>query len=171
MTDATRFRAALCISLFLHFMLLQAQWASDPARAGKGERLSQEIGSSAPLFSEILTIGIESFTENAYSDGEADKRQKERIAYLNAVSEAIHARRFVSAAADRSLIGLASFSFTIMSDGSFRGIALASSSGNRDLDKAAEAAVRSANGIVKRPPALGQEAIDLITVVKYQYEW
>jgi TonB family protein len=171
MTDATRFRAALGISFFAHFMLLHAPWTSVPDRMGKTGQLSREMMSSSSLFSEEIGIAIEDFVESASPDGKADKLQEERRLYLEAVSGAIHARRFVSAQADRDLIGLASFSFTIMPDGSFQGIALARSSGNPLLDRAAEAAVRDASGIVKRPLSLEQEMIDWVAVVKYQYEW
>lgn len=171
MTDQTRFRAALCVSLFLHFMLLHAHWVNVPARPGKGERLSQEIGSSAPLFSETVSVAIESVTDAERQGDGADKKHKERRAYLEAVSDAIHARRFVAAEADRSLLGLAWFSFTIMPDGSFQDIRLANTSGNPILDRVAEAALRSASGVVKRPPSLEHEEISLVMAVKYQYDW
>jgi hypothetical protein len=171
MTDATRFRTALCISFFAHFMLLHAPWTSVPDRAGKSGQLRREMLSSSALLSEEIGIAIEDFVESAYPDGKADKLQEERRVYLEAVAGAIHARRFVSAEADRDLIGLASFSFAIMPDGSFQGIALAESSGNPLLDRAAEAAVRDASGIVKRPLRLGREIIDWVAVVKYQHEW
>lgn len=169
MTDLTRFRAALCVSLFLHFMLLRADWQHVPARPGKGQRLSQEITSSAPLFNEIVTVAIESVSETALPGDGADKRQKDRNAFLDAVSDAIHARRFISTEADRNLIGLAWFSFTIMPDGTFHGISLTSPSGNAILDRAAEAALRGASGVVKPPASLGREEIQLVMPVKYQY--
>ena len=171
MTDQTRFRSALCISLFLHFMLLQTHWAGTPGKPGKGERLSQAISSSAPLFSDVATIAIESVTETAGRKGGDDIRQKERSAYLEAVSDAIHARRFIAAEPGRSLIGLAWFSFTIMPDGHFHNLALLDSSGNPALDMAAETALRSASGVVKRPASLGREEIILEMAVKYQYDW
>lgn len=170
MTDGTRFKAALCISFFLHFMLLQTPWSGVPARAGKGERLSREMTSSAPLFSETVSIAVESFSETAPPGDGADKVQKERREFLAAVSDAIHARRFVSPEADRSLIGLAWYSLTITSDGSFADIALAGSSGNPVLDRVAEAAVREAGGKVKRPASLGADEITLVIAVKYQYD-
>ena len=170
MTDQTRFRAALCISLFLHFMLLHTNWVNTATRTGKGERLSQELTSSAPLFSETVTVAIESVSEAALPGDGADKRQKERNAYLDAVSAAIHARRFIAAEADRSLIGLAWFSFTITPDSAFHGISLEHSSGNPVLDRVAEAALRSASGVAKRPPSLGNEEIRLVMAVKYQYD-
>lgn len=169
MTDPTRFRAALCVSLFLHFMLLHAHWPHMPVRPGKGQRLSREMTSSAPLFSETVTLAIESVPESELPGNGADKRQKERNAFLDAVSDAVHARRFISAEADRSLIGLAWFSFTIMPDGAFYGISLTSSSGNAVLDRAAEAALRGASGVVKPPASLGREEIQLVMPVKYQY--
>lgn len=170
MTDGTRFKAALCISFFLHFMLLQTHWNAAPTRAGKGERLGGELTSSAPLFSETVSIAVESFAETAPPGDGADTLQKERREYLGAVSDAIHARRFVSAAADRTLIGLAWFSFTITADGGFTDIALAESSGNPALDRAGEAAVREAGGTIKRPASLGREEIALVIAVKYQYD-
>lgn len=171
MTDQVRFRTALCVSLFLHFMLLHAQWMNVPARPGKGDRLSQEIGSSAQLFSETVTVAIESVTGTERKGEGADKRQKDRRTYLEAVSDAIHSRRFVAAEADSKLLGLAWFSFSIMPDGSFHGISLANSSGNPVLDRAAEAALRSASGVVRRPPSLEHEEIALVFAVKYQYVW
>lgn len=169
MTDGTRFKAALCISFFLHFMLLRTHWHAAPTRVGKGERLSQELTSSAPLFSETVSIAVESFAETSLPGGGADTLQKERREYLGAVSDAIHARRFVSVEVDRTLIGLAWFSFTITADGDFTDIALAESSGNMALDRAGEAAVRAASGKVKRPASLGREEIGLVIAVKYQY--
>lgn len=169
MTDLTRFRAALCASLFLHFVLLHADWLSVPARPGTGQRLIQEISSSAPLLSETVTVAIESVSEAALPGDGADKRQKDRKTFLDAVSDAVHARRFVSSEADRRLIGLAWFSFTIMPDGTFYGISLTNSSGNPALDRAAEAALRSASGVVKPPSSLGREEIPLVMPVKYQY--
>jgi len=171
MTDQTRFSAALCISLFLHFMLLQAHWTGISTKPGKGARLSQEINSSTPLFSNVVTIAIESITETARQNGGDDIRQKERTAYLEAVSDAIHARRFVAAKPERSLIGLAWFSFIIMPDGHFHDIALVGSSGNPTLDMAAKAALRSASGVAKRPTSLGREEIFLEMAVKYQHDW
>lgn len=169
MTDLVRFRAAVCISLFAHFMLFHAHLMPVPSLPGKGERLSREMTSSAPLFSETVTLAIESVPETALPGGEADARQRERNAYLDAVSDAIHARRFVSAEAERTLIGLAWFSFTITADGTFHGISRTTSSGSPALDKAAEAAVRGASGVVKRPASLGGEEIRLVMAVKYQY--
>ena len=171
MTDQTRFRTALCISFFLHFMLLHTYWTGVSSRPGKGERLSQEISSSALLFSENVTVAIESAAETPLADNGPDKRRKEQRAYFEAVSDAVHARRFVAAEANRSLIGLAWFSFTIMPDGHFHDVFLVRSSGNPLLDKAAEAALRSASGVVKRPASLGHEEIILEMAVKYQYDW
>ncbi len=169
MTDLARFRAAVCISLFLHFMLLQAHWAQTTARPGMGQRLSQELTSSAPMFSETVTLAIESISETLPPGDGADNRRKERNAYLDAVSNAIHARRFISAEANNSLIGMAWFSFTVSPDGTFHGISLANSSGNAILDRAAEAALRGASGVVKRPASLGHNDISLVMAVKYQY--
>ena len=171
MTDRTRFLAAISLSLFLHFMLLQAHWSGIAARPGKGERLSQAISASTPLFSNVVTVAIESVTETARPGGGDDIRQKERTAYLEAVSDAIHARRFVAAEAGRDLIGLAWFSFAIKPDGHFHDLDLVASSGNPILDRAAEAALRSASGVVKRPASLDRETIFFEMAVKYQYDW
>ena len=173
MTDQTRFRAALCISLFLHFMLLRAHWtpiaSSGPGTSG---RLSQEIHSPALLFlNNEGGLAVEHVTETLNPGSGDDKRQQEQAAYSEAVSEAIHARRFVAAEATRALIGLARFSFTSMPDGRFHNVVLAASSGNPLLDRAAEAALRSASGVVARPPSLGREEIVLEIAVKYQYDW
>ena len=171
MTDQTRFRAALCISLFLHFMLWQMQWsnANQPGQ-GRGDRLSQELSSSAILFGNTTSIAIESISETLISGEGMDTRARDRRAYLEAVSDAIHARRFIEAGMDRSLIGLAWFSFTIRPDGRFQGISLEESSGNLALDRAAEAALRRASGVVSRPASLGREEITLTIAVKYQYD-
>lgn len=169
MTDLTRFRAALCISLFAHFMLLHAYWPHAAARPGIGQRLSREMTSSAPFFSDTVSLAIESVPETALPGDGTDRRQKERNAFLDAVSDAIHARRFIAPEADRSLIGLAWFSFTIERDGAFRGISLTNSSGNPVLDRVAEAAVRGASGAVKPPASIAQEQLTLVMPVKYQY--
>lgn len=171
MTDTIRFRAALCISFFLHFMLLQAHWTAAPSGTGKGERLSREFSSISPLFSDTVAIAIESFSDIPSPDNGADAEQRERLAYLGAVSDAVHANRFISPEANRSLIGLAWFSFSIAADGSFGGIVLTESSGNPVLDRAAEAAVRAASGKVTRPASLGGREIALVMAVKYQYDW
>ena len=171
MTDQTRFRAALCVSLFLHFMLLHAHWGNVSTRSGRGERFTQEITSSSALFSETISVAIESIADTTQQGEGADKRLRDRRAYLEAVSDAIHARRFIASGADSSLIGLAWFSFTIMPDGSFHSIALTNSSGIPALDRTAEVALRSASGVVRRPPSLGDEKIDLTMAVKYQYDW
>lgn len=171
MTDTVRFRAAICVSLFLHFMLFQTHWAVAPSGGrGGGERLSREFTSVSSLFSDTVAIALENFVDSPDPGNSADKIREERRAYLDAVSDAIHANRFVSPAADRTLIGLAWFSFTIFADGSFGNIALAESSGNPALDRAAEAAVRASGGKVRRPESLGRKEIDLVIAVKYQYD-
>ena len=169
MTDKARIWTGICISLFAHFMLFHAGVSANATRAGKGERLNTEMGMSRPLFSETVTISLESADESNPSGNGADTRQKERRAFLEAVSDAIHSRRFLSPEARGDFIGLAWFSFTIATDGGFRHVTLATSSGNAALDRAAGEAVRAASGVVKRPPSLGNEEIPLVMAVKYQY--
>lgn len=169
MTDYARIRTGICISFFLHFMLFQTQWTPLRPHAGVGERLARETTSSRPLFGETITVAIESADENALRGDGADKLQKERRAYIEALAAAVHARRFVSPEANAGLIGLAWYSFTVTRDGTFRDVRLAVSSGNAALDRAAGVAVREADGVVKRPPALGAEEIPLVMAVKYQY--
>lgn len=170
MTDSARFAAGICISLFVHFMLFQGEWAPGTGRPGRGERLAGEMTTSAPMFSETVTVALESFAEQALPGGGDDVTQKERRAYLEAVSNAIHSRRFLSPEARADFIGLALFSFVVAPDGTFHNVRLTASSGRPVLDRAAEVAIRGASGAVKRPASLGDEEIPLVMAVKYQYD-
>ena len=169
MTDSVRFNVALCLSLFLHFICLQAGWTGESPRMGKGERISHEMTSTAPLFGEVASIALEDFVENTSAGNGADQRQRERNLYLEAVSDEIHARRFILSEANRTVIGLAYISFAIAPDGSFHNISLSETSGNALLDRMAEAAVHDASAKVRPPASMGQEEIHVTIAVKYQY--
>ncbi|MDJ0932872.1 energy transducer TonB [Breoghania sp.] len=98
-------------------------------------------------------------------EARANRRRKALAAYLEAVSDAIHARRMT--AVGDSAIGNAHFGLTIDGTGGFSNVRLLQSSGTAALDRDALHAVEAASGTVLRPAILGTRPLELNLRVKY----
>ena len=163
MTGQERFTACLAVSFLIHF--LGAGWGSGTPEATE---LSQSI--AVELRSSVGTAEGEGSTVGAATTGNGTLSEQEsaRKAYLKAVSDAVHARRLNDPAA-RQEIGTAWYRVMLYPDGRFSAPVLVRSSGHRGLDTSAEQAIRAASGVVRRPPLLGDETIEVTLPVKYQY--
>lgn len=89
--------------------------------------------------------------------------------YLSEVREEIEKHKYASVWRREALVGNITVRFDILSDGSFRQIAVFGSSGNAVLDQAAVTAVELSNRKVKRPNTTGSRRIATSVVIKYQY--
>lgn len=117
------------------------------------------------------SVGIESFTPNPHAEAEAQAAQKKRnayIRYLEEVGEEIHAQRLSFGRTD--LIGIATYTFTILPDGSFTNIRLKVSSDSSALDDIAYKAIAASTKKVKRPKIIGEDSIQVEHEVRFQYD-
>lgn len=168
MTDSERFGTALALALFAHFAFLYIEVPYDEGGHVNVRQVSELETSSFASQSVEEGLALEAVSSPSADQQAANKRHEVRQLFLEDVCAAIHARRFIMG--DRSLIGFAVYSLVIDGKGFFSDIHVEQSSGKPDLDKAAFIAIQSASGIVKRPSLLGDDAIQLILSVKYQYD-
>ena len=167
MTDSERLWTGIVLSLFLHFGLTLTRGPEPMDRQPFRAVLEMESQSVLVQESVQTDTGLQQAAPHNREEAERlDKKRRAYLRYLDDVDDAIHARRFSGA---KDLIGFAVCSFTIAPDGSFSDVALIRSSGDRRLDASALNAVRSASGIVKRPPIIGPDPIHVSLQVKYQY--
>lgn len=168
MTDGERFALAVALSLAVHWASarpIPEATTSDAIDLGAFEVASAAVGTAlAP------PIAVEAATPNARdpSADAADRRLQARRAYVEQLSDAIHARRMARASGGR-LVGNAVFVVEIGGDGRFTRIEMQHGSGEGALDADARHAVETANGVVPRPRLLGRDPLTLTVVVKYQF--
>lgn len=168
MTDSERMGTALAMALFAHFAFLYVEMPTMQANHAVTNHVTELETSSFTVQDVVEGIALEAAPSPSAAQDAADKRRSVRQVFLEDVSAAVHARRFTQG--DTSLIGFAIYSFIIDEKGFFSAIHLEQSSGHKDLDTAAYAAIEAASGLIKRPSILGDDAIQLILPVKYQYD-
>ena len=168
MDDAERWIAALVLALAAHFFILQPSWLRLERPSSTGQMVLVQFSTNQVQAGENPGVNILDAHSGSDEASLADQRRKVYNRYLDEISDAIHARRFEYGR--RDLIGVAEFGFIIEPSGMFSNITLLGSSGHRDLDRAAEHAVRAASGVIKRPSELGSENIAVLMPIKYQYE-
>ena len=168
MTDGERLAVAICLSLTLHYFLFRPLPVADATAEPIDLSTLHVVGTSVvtALAPPIAVEAAEVAAKEPAADA-ADQRQRALRAYLEDVSDAIHARRLAQAG-DRQLIGNAVFSLAIAPDGRFSQIRLVHSSGEMALDADARHALDAASGVVGRPKILGSEFLSLTVTVKYQ---
>ena len=168
MTDGERISAGIAISIFLHFCIAIAHFGGEEAPDTFRAVLAMDSESLATSPAARRGTGIQSASPQSREEAEeADRKRNAYLKYLDAVDEAIHAKRLEVGAAD--LIGVARCAFAIMSDGRFSDVGIVKSSGDARLDSSALRAVRAASGVVKRPSILGTDVMRISLEVKYQY--
>jgi TonB family protein len=90
--------------------------------------------------------------------------------YLHQVREAIEDKKLAQKIVERlGLVGNVTIALQISADGQFSHLRLLISSGDASLDRSAMEAIKSANGLVKRPQATGIQNIETQVIIKYQY--
>lgn len=168
MTDTERLGAALAMALFAHFAFLYMEVPFSQSSHATTSSLTELETSSFTVQDMAEGVALESVLSPSAAQKAADKRRSIRQLFLEDVRAAVHARRF--AVGDMSLIGVTIYSFIIDTNGFFSAIHMEQSSGKPALDRAAYAAIESASGMIKRPSALGDDEIQLILPIKYQYD-
>lgn len=168
MTPGERIAAAIAVSAALHWAVLGfGESTPTPIAAGDAPLLASLSGANGDL-SFAAPLSLEQAQPTAAdADSPADRRRAALTAYLDALAEAVHARRSVGGG---GLIGNAAVALVVDAAGRFSEISLASSSGNAALDADALAAVRAASGAVARPRGLGTAPLRLVLEVKYQFD-
>ncbi|WP_319469791.1 TonB family protein [uncultured Pseudodesulfovibrio sp.] len=173
MTSRQLFGLCIAISICIHFLLVQQNWAPEPVMGSDQIVIPADfdIAVSTPGNALALEQGMEE--NNDGENAEETARRLKRLAikhYLKQVNEAIERRKFLPGNGDLSdLIGNVLYTFRIRPDDSFSGIRLVRSSGNARLDQAAGRAIAAASGVTKRPKILRGQAFSLKITVKYQY--
>lgn len=168
MTDRECLGAAIAISIFAHFLFLLGSRLPESPRGQMHTVLHMEMDAPAAPGASEPGMGVANATPEQLRDMRAAQRKRKAfLEYLEAIDEAVHARRFESG--DTSLIGVATYAFVVEEDGRFRDIRLHAPSGNSRLDEAARRAVLAASGTVKRPAIIGHDPVAVLVQVKYQY--
>ncbi|WP_321345366.1 TonB family protein [Breoghania sp.] len=167
MTDSERIAAAIAISLAVHWLVFKGI-TTPSLDTGSNDMIVVDFTPPAAAVSLAAPMTLEEAGPPQESrENRADRRRQALAAYLEAVSDAVHARRMT--AVGGSAIGNARISLTIDASGGFTDVHLLQSSGNAALDRDAQHAARAASGAVPRPPILGTAPLRLDLRVKYQY--
>ncbi len=165
MTPGERFASALAASLALHWAVLGFTWDEAPPRFADDAPVVSLTGAETGISLEAPITLEQAAPAEPAAENPADRRRAAMIEYLDALAEAVHARRALGGGA---LLGNAAVAVTIDAAGRFSGVRLAGASGDSRLDADALAAVRAASGAVPRPRVLGPEPLGIVLVVKYQ---
>ena len=166
MTSGERLGAAVAISLACHYALF-AVWSTPARRPDPGTPMVVALTGAEAGLSLAAPISLERATPaEPAADTSADRRRAALADYVDALAEAVHARRTLRSG---RLIGNARVRVTIDAEGRFSEIEPVASSGDAGLDADAFAAVRKASGAVPRPRVLGDRPITLTLTVKYQF--
>lgn len=169
MTYTERIWTGLAVSLFAHFLLTTTRFAPTSAMPASDAYIDMDTASVIVNDAGHAGVGIDAYAPPAQNARNlADQRRQAFLKYLDAVDEAVHARR--PDVPGSRLLGVAVYGFAIRGDGTFTEPYLKVSSGDPGLDAAASRAIRAASGAVKRPPILGTGSIPVVLHVKYQYD-
>lgn len=170
MTQREALWTGIGLSLFAHFMLLL--YTPEPSEAPSFSavlRMDLESSAASAIGERGVDLSSAALRDPASSEAAraAERKRRAFLRYLDAIDEAVHARRLETGGTD--LIGVAVYAFFVRADGSFTEPELRNSSGNSRLDAAARRAILAASGKVRRPAEIGREPIPVILEVKYQY--
>lgn len=169
MTDKERLLSGLAVSLFVHFLLFGLHAPLAALQPSGATVVELDLPSLGAFHAPQAGLGLGPSPPQAEEDAKAaDRRRRAFLKYLDDLDDAVHARRLD--AGDRGLLGVATYSFQALADGSFTAPVLCASSGDPRLDATARRAILAASGRVKRPAILGRAPIPVILQVKYQYE-
>lgn len=170
MTEREALWTGVVLSLFVHFLLLShAPGPPDQAAFSAVVRLEMESSAASARRERGLDVAAAAPGEkrDAEAARAAERKRRAFLHYLDAIDEAVHARRLETGGTD--LIGVAVYTFLARADGTFSEPALRSSSGDPRLDASARRAILAASGTVRRPAEIGSEPVPVILEVKYQY--
>lgn len=170
MTEREALWTGIGLSLFAHFMLLlYTPQPSDPPSFSAVLRMDLESSAAAAPGERGVDLSSAAPQDPRASEAAraAERKRRAFLRYLDAIDEAVHARRLETGGTD--LIGVAVYTFLARADGSFSEPRLRASSGDPRLDAAARRAILAADGKVRRPAEIGSEPIPVILEVKYQY--
>jgi TonB family protein len=166
MTPGERLGAAIAVSLACHYGLF-AGWPAPRHATGADLPMVVELTGAEAGLSLAAPISLETAEPAApAADNPADRRRAALAEYLDALTEAVHARRALRSG---HLLGNARVRITVAADGRFSAIAPELSSGDAALDADALDAVAAASGAVPRPRELGDAPFTLSLTVKYQF--
>lgn len=169
MNDSERLWTGIVLSLFIHFLFILHPHRTEhvPPSSIALQTVMEMPPSTGGHGRNTLQLGRRAISQDA-EHHLADARRKAFADYLQAVDDAVHARRLDSGKTD--LIGVARWRFFILEDGSFTPPILVRSSGSALLDETARRAIMAASKTVKRPAIIGSENIPMILDVKFQYD-
>ncbi len=169
MTSSERLWTGLAVSLFAHFLLVTTRFAPSCPTPTSDAFIDMDTTSVIASDTGQAGVGIDTYAPpTPRAQDLADQRRQAFLKYLDAVDEAVHARR--PDVPGSRLLGVAVYGFAVRGDGTFTEPSLKASSGDAGLDAAASRAIRAASGAVKRPPILGTGIIPVVVHVKYQYD-
>lgn len=167
MTEKECLVTGIVVSLFAHFALLIAP-SPPEAEPSFTAVVQMDMASPAAAASREKGIGVVAASPRDMADADAaDRKRQAFLRYLDDIDEAVHARRLDSG--ETGLIGVVSYAFTVLPDGTFTEPVLRASSGSPRLDASARRAILSSSGKIRRPAIIGTEPIPVILHVKYQY--
>ena len=138
MNDSERLWTGIVLSLFVHFLFVLHPYRTEHAPPSSiALQTVMEMPPSTGHGRNTLQLGRRAISQDA-EHHLADARRKAFADYLQAVDDAVHARRLDSGKTD--LIGVARWRFFILEDGSFTPPILMRSSGSALLDETARRA-------------------------------
>ena len=168
MNDSERLWTGIVLSLFVHFLLVLHPHRTEHAPPSSfALQTVMEIPPSTGHGRNTLQLGCRATSQDA-EHHLADARRKAFADYLQAVDDAVHARRLDSGKTD--LIGVARWLVFILEDGSFTPPIRMRSSGSALLDETARRAIMAASKTVKRPAIIGSENIPMTLDIKFQHD-
>lgn len=169
--ELNTFAIGVGVALMLHAVGILAfrsvKWEGEPAYQSVVIHIEN---ADIAVHDSDTALGIESVSSSDMQQSKvADKKRQIYQQYLADISDCVHAHRFLLSGS-RDLIGIASITFQIESDGTFSAVKLRSSSGRELLDRSAAEAVRACSGKVKRPPSTGLHPLVVLQEVRYQFK-
>lgn len=170
MTEREALWTGVGLSLFIHFLLL-SHTPDAPERPAFSAVVRMDMESSAAAAGRERGVDVVAAVprESRESEeaGAAERKRRAFLRYLDAIDEAVHARRLDTGGSE--LVGVAVYAFLARADGAFTELELRSSSGDPRLDASARRAILAASGTVRRPAEIGPEPVPVMLEVKYQY--
>ena len=128
MTEKECLVTGLVVSLFAHFALLIAPNPPEPEPSFTAV-VQMDMASPAVAASREKGIGVVAASPRDMADADAaDRKRQAFLRYLDDIDEAVHARRLDSG--ETGLIGVVSYAFAVLPDGTFTEPVLRASSGS-----------------------------------------